>query len=130
MGTVKRFEDLEVWRRSLLLAVRVDECCSNGDLARNFGLKDQMRRAAVSVMSNIAEGFERRSAASFRYFLRIAKGSVAELRAQFYLCAERGYVDQQLANDLKEETEIISRLLATLIRYLEAGPVAKQRHGQ
>ncbi|MEO8140977.1 MAG: four helix bundle protein [Gemmatimonadota bacterium] len=126
MGTVKRFEDLEVWQRSLRLAVKIDECCSNGALARNFGLKDQMRRAAVSIMSNIAEGFERRSVASFRYFLRVAKGSAAELRAQIYLCTERGYLEQPLADNLIIESEIISRLLAALLRYLETRSTAKQ----
>ncbi len=118
MAGVRRFEDLIVWQRARRLAARVDEYCSQGALARNFGLKDQMRRAAVSMMSNIAEGFERRSSREFRYFLIIAKASSAELRSQLYLCHDRGYLVPSVADELKRETEEVSRMLAGLIRSL------------
>jgi four helix bundle protein len=77
-----------------------------------------MRRAAISVVSNIAEGFERRSPRSFSHFLLIAKGSIAELRTQLYLCADRKYLAPSLAASLNDQAAEISRMLCGLISYL------------
>jgi four helix bundle protein len=118
MTGVRRFEEFTVWQRSRRLAARIDEACSHGRLAANFGLKDQMRRAGLSIMSNIAEGFERRSPRQFRFFLVVAKGSAAELRAQLYLCLDRAYLDAVQASELLQETEEVSRMIGGLIRSL------------
>ena len=120
MAAARRFEDLRVWREARALSALIDEACSTHPLRRNFGLADQMRRAAVSIVSNIAEGFDRRSAPSFRHFLVIAKGSVAELRAQLYLCQDRGYLPPQQLESLHRRATNVSRMLLGLIRYLDA----------
>ena len=83
--TAKRFEELKVWQKAKELTNLIYQLSSSGSFARDFGLKDQMRRAAVSVMSNIAEGFESQTQALFIQFLGRAKGSVGELRAQLYI---------------------------------------------
>jgi four helix bundle protein len=119
MASVHRFEDLRVWREARALSALVDEACTTHPLRRNYGLADQMRRAAVSVVSNIAEGFDRRSAPSFRHFLLIAKGSVAELSAQLYLCHDRNYLEPMTVASLQERVTNVSRMLWGLIRYLE-----------
>jgi four helix bundle protein len=85
MTTAKRFEDLEVWQKAKELTNLVYKYSSDGVFARDFGLRDQMRRAAVSIMSNIAEGFESQTQAMFIKYLAHAKGSAGELRAQLYM---------------------------------------------
>ena len=86
----------------------------SGSFARDFALRDQMRRAAVSVMSNIAEGFERYSRTEFRHFLSIARGSASELRSQLHLAHELGYLDQGQFSTLYQQCLAISRMLARL----------------
>ena len=73
-GKVERFEDLVAWQKARVLTKAIYEMMGQGDIVKDFGLKDQMRRAAVSIMSNIAEGFERNRPAEFHQFLSIAKG--------------------------------------------------------
>jgi four helix bundle protein len=119
MAAVRRFEDLRVWLKARGLADAIDARCSEPPLSRHFVLADQMRRAALSVMSNIAEGFDLGSPRQFRHFLRIAKASAAELRSQLYLCSDRGYLDLALAARLQEETREIGRMLMALIRHLD-----------
>src|SRR5437764_15389925 len=92
MGTIRKFEEIEAWQTARQLTRRVYAASANGAFSRDFGLRDQMRRAAVSVMSNIAEGFESRTEVLFREYLGRAKGSAGELRAQFYVAEDAGYV--------------------------------------
>src|SRR6056297_609546 len=102
------FEDLGVWKRSCQLAVKVYELLAD---CRDFGLKDQMTRAAVSVPSNIAEGAERDSKQEYVRFLHIAKGSAAELRTQMYIASETGLLDKETANTFVSELKHISAML-------------------
>src|SRR3989304_2778022 len=92
MSTAKRFEDLEFWQRAKELTNLIYSYSSDGLFARDFGLRDQMRRAAVSFMSNIAEGFESQTQVLFIRFLGRAKGSAGELRAQLYIAQEQSYL--------------------------------------
>lgn len=94
MATVGRFEDLEVWQAAKALTNLVYDLTDQQTFARDYGLKDQICRAAVSVMSNIAEGFERGSDTEFRNFLVIAKGSAGEVRSQLYVARDRGYAQE------------------------------------
>jgi four helix bundle protein len=110
--TVNRFEDLAVWQEAADLAVAIYQATANGVFARDFGLRDQIQRAAVSVMSNIAEGFERYSRSELRHFLSIARGSVAEVRCQLHLAFRLGYVTQADFQLLLELCLQISRMLA------------------
>ena len=97
MSSAKRFEDLVAWQKARLLANDVYRITREGPLARDFGLRDQMQRAAVSIASNIAEGFERDTIPDFIHFLFIAKGSAGELRTQLYLALDQQLVGKDVA---------------------------------
>ncbi|MGE5249152.1 MAG: four helix bundle protein [Bacteroidota bacterium] len=119
MSTAKRFEDLEVWQRAKELTILIYRCSQDGGFARDFGLRDQMRRAAVSVMSNIAEGFESQTQLTFVQFLGRAKASAGELRAQLYVAFEQKYLTDEQFQSAYGLAEICSKQLARLIQYLE-----------
>ena len=101
------FEDLEVWKRSCQLAVRVYELIGT---SRDFSLKDQMQRSAVSIASNIAEGSER-SKKEFARFLKIASGSAAELRTQTYIASKVGIIGLEEMREVINECKEISKML-------------------
>jgi len=108
------FEDLEVWRRSCRLAV---EICTLVKGCKEYVLKDQMSRAAISIASNVAEGAERGSKAEFVRFLNIAKGSAAELRTQLYISVRLGsIISEEKATVLISEVKEISNMLQGLIK--------------
>jgi len=111
---VRRFEDLVVWKKSKDLSLAVYRITGAGAFARDFGLRDQIRRAAVSVMSNIAEGFERYSRAELRQFLSIARGSTAEVRSQLTLARELGYLQEAEHASLHDQCVELSRMLSAL----------------
>lgn len=111
---VERFEDLIAWQRARMIAQRVYMCTSREELGRDYGLKNQMRRAAVSIMSNIAEGFERGRASEFHQFLSVAKGSCAELRTQFYVALNAHYFDQDTFDDLMAGATELARIIGGL----------------
>src|SRR5215468_5829156 len=90
---IDRFEDLIAWQKSRALTGNIYQVTCEGPFARDFGLKDQIRRAAVSIMSNVAEGFERNRPGEFHQFLSVAKGSCAEVRSQLYVAHDAGYLD-------------------------------------
>ena len=112
----RSFEDLEIWQRACRVAVRVYEVLQD---CRDYGLKDQMTRAAVSIASNIAEGAERDSKAEFIRFLHIAKGSSAELRTQVYIAQQIKVVPVQLEKELISELKSISSMIHALIKSLK-----------
>ena len=95
MGRVERFEDLIAWQRARELTKQIYLISGTGDFAKDWGLRDQIRRASVSVMSNVAEGFDRAGRAEFHQFLVIAKGSCAEVRAQLYVALDAGYISKE-----------------------------------
>jgi four helix bundle protein len=111
------FEDLEVWKRGCRLAVRVYQVLAD---CRDYGLKDQMSRSAVSIPSNIAEGAERDSKPEYIRFLNIAKGSAAELRTQLYIASEVGIIPKDISVELVEETKGIAAQIQKLIGYLKS----------
>ena len=120
MGTFRRFEDIEAWQLGRELTRRVYEVTHRGDFARDFGLRDQIQRAAVSITSNIAEGFERQSRKEFVRFLLIAKGSAGEVRSQLYAALDLGYLGQDAFDSLYDLATRVSRKLAALVRYLRS----------
>jgi four helix bundle protein len=126
MTTVTRFEELDVWQRARELANLIYDLSEAGAFARDFGLRDQMRRAAVSIMSNIAEGFESRTQALFIEFLGRAKASSGELRSQLYIALDRKYLTQEEFNRAFDLAETCSKQLARLIQYLESRPNARR----
>jgi len=109
-----RFEYLEVWRRSKDLTVSIYHLTAEGVFVRDFGLRDQIRRAAISTMSNIAEGFDRYSVAEFQRFLSIARASAAEVRSQLHLARELEYAGEaECARLISAYTEL-NRMIAAL----------------
>ncbi|MBI5006916.1 MAG: four helix bundle protein [Nitrosomonadales bacterium] len=111
---ISRFEELIAWQKARELAAAIYRLTSQGAFSKDFGLKDQIQRAAVSVMSNIAEGFERGGSAEFHQFLLIAKASCAELRAQLYVALDVGYIDQAAFEKTFEQAEEVARLVGGL----------------
>jgi len=111
----KRIEDIEVWKRGCRLAVEIYRLSGKDALSKDWGLKDQMQRSAVSIPSNIAEGFERDSDAEFRRFLYIAKGSCGELRTQIYIAQALDYIDKPETQEIIQECVEISSMLHGLI---------------
>jgi four helix bundle protein len=126
MSTAKRFEELEVWQNAKELTNLIYRLSSSGAFARDFGLRDQMRRASVSIMSNIAEGFESQTQLLFIQFLNRAKGSAGELRAQLYIALEQEYMKPDDFQAGFSVAELCSKQLASFIRYLESQPNARR----
>jgi len=119
MPTIEKFEDIEAWQKSRELTRLIYRMTSQGNWAKDFGLRDQIRRAAVSVMSNIAEGFERGGSAEFCRFLTMAKGSSGEVRSQLYLALDMSYIDQREFDNACKMARITSSMIAGLIGYLK-----------
>ncbi len=111
---VKRFEDLIAWQKARLLTKAIYAVTRQGVFARDFGIRDQIRRAAVSVMSNVAEGFERGTSAEFHNYLRIAKGSCAEVRTQLYVAFDVEYIAEECFAQLLAQAEEVARVLGGL----------------
>lgn len=110
---IEKFEDLNVWKEGMQLTVdlynELKDC-------KDYGLRDQIQKSAVSIPSNIAEGFERRTNKDFIRFLYISKSSTGELRTQLYLCREVGIIPKTKSNTLIERTRKISAMNYNLIK--------------
>ena len=119
MATIERFEELDAWRSARQLTSRVYGITSGGGFSRDFGLRDQIRRAAVSVMANIAEGFESRTTPLFIELLGRARGSAGEVRAQLYVALDVGYLRVEQYEELSKLASKTSSCITGLIRYLE-----------
>lgn len=119
MAGFERFEDIEAWKRARSLTLDLYRLTSEGAWAKDFGLRDQIRRASVSVMSNIAEGFARRGDKEFRRFLSIACGSAAEVKSQLYIALDICYVKQVKFDELYGTVDEVLRMLTGLMRYLD-----------
>ena len=111
---IDQFEDFIAWQKARKLTASIYGVTSEGGFARDFGLKDQIRRAAVSSMSNIAEGFERGRPSEFHQFLSIAKGSCAELRTQLYVALDVGYINLTTFEDLMAQAIDVGQILGGL----------------
>jgi four helix bundle protein len=118
MATFKTFEEIEAWQQARELTRLVYEVSGRGAFGRDFALRDQIRRAAVSVMSNVAEGFGRGGAREFVQFLSVARGSASEVSAQFYVALDQGYVSKEGFGRLQEQAVRTGSVLSGLIRYL------------
>ena len=121
MARIEKFEDIEAWQRARQLAKAVYAVTSEGKFARDFGLRDQIQRAAVSVMSNIAEGFERGGDVEFRRFLAIAKGSAGEVKAQLYVALDAGLIDKTAFDSLYKSATETGNLIGGFMKYLSKG---------
>ncbi|MEN6357164.1 MAG: four helix bundle protein [Armatimonadota bacterium] len=120
MSVIERFEDIQSWQEARALTKQIYTLTSQGDWARDFGLRDQIRRASVSIMSNIAEGFDRRNNGDFHRFLAIAKGSAAEVKAQLYVALDMGYIDEDVFMKVYGSADKTARQIGALMNYLKA----------
>ncbi len=124
MPTIKKFEDMEIWQISRQISSHTYNLTRSEIFARDFGLSNQMRRAAVSIMSNIAEGFESRTNVLFKDYLGRAKASSGELRSQLYVAKDIGYISDVEFSQLFSLCERCTRQISRLIQYLEKQPNA------
>jgi four helix bundle protein len=114
MSRIERFEDLVAWQKARELTAAVYRAAFGGTFAKDFGLRDQIQRAAVSIMSNIAEGFERGSRSEFHQYLVIAKASAAEVRAQLYVALDAGHIDQPKFDTLMSLATEVGKIIGGL----------------
>jgi four helix bundle protein len=110
------FRELRVWQEAKRLALEIYRLTASGSLSKDFGLKDQMQRAAVSVASNISEGYERKSDAEFVRFLYISKGSLSELITQLEIAKEVGFIPEELFLPLDDQCNKVGAMLTKLIQ--------------
>jgi four helix bundle protein len=118
VAAIGKFEDIEAWQGARALVKALYEVTGQGAFARDLALRDQLRRAAVSVMSNIAEGFERDGDREFRQFLTIAKASAGEVRSLLYVALDLEYIDGEKLKSLSDQARVLSRQIARFIAYL------------
>jgi four helix bundle protein len=111
---LRRFEELIAWQKARDLTRAIYATTSQRSFNQDYGFRDQLRRASVSTMANIAEGFERGGRAEFHQFLSVAKGSCAELRSHLYVAADTGILDQKHFTELLAEAEQVSRIVGAL----------------
>ena len=122
MAVITRFEDLQVWISSRILTRKVYQIKKTGPFSRDYGLRDQIRRAAVSTMSNIAEGFDSNTRALFISYLGRARASIGEIRCQLYIALDLEYITELQFRDLEKNARDCSRQLFGFIKYLRSQP--------
>ncbi len=120
MATIKRLEDLEVWKKARALSIQIYELTFTKPLSQDFRLRDQMRGAVGSIMDNIAEGFDRGGRLEFINSLGIAKGETGELKSQLYRCLDVKYISKKCFEKLYEHTDEVAKMIAGLIEYLNS----------
>lgn len=117
---IKNFEDLEIWKLARSLTHEIYTIVRTSKLSRDYGLREQMQRAAVSIMSNVAEGFERGGNQEFVQFLYVAKASCGELRSQLYVALDQEYIDQRIMDKSVATLKRLSVMIKHLIDHLKA----------
>lgn len=128
MAKITRFEDLISWQKARELNQLVYRVSRTGAFAKDFGLREQIRRASVSVMSNIAEGFERGGDKEFIQYLSTAKGSCGELRAQLYAALDERYLTDQEFQQAYDTSSEVSRLISGFMNYLQGSPLRGNKY--
>jgi four helix bundle protein len=123
MATFKTLEQIDAWKKSRELTKQIYRITGQRAFARDYGLKDQIRRACVSVMSNIAEGFERSGSGEFTQFLAIAKGSAGEVRSQLYVALDQAYLRQEEFDTVSRDAMEVRRMLSGLMSYLRRSSI-------
>jgi four helix bundle protein len=118
MGTIKNFEELDIWNMSREL---VNLLYSDFREVRDFTFKDQITRAGISVMNNVAEGFCRNSDAEFRHFLNISKGSSGEVKSMYYIAEDQKYIPPETASERRIKAQKLMNAIAGLMKYLRSG---------
>ncbi len=118
MNKIQRFEDIIAWQKARVLIREIYGCTKMGIFARDFGLRDQIQRASVSTMSNIAEGFERGGDKEFIQFLSNSKGSCGEVKSHLYVALDQKYITQDAFDQLYTQASDVSKLVSGFMAYL------------
>ena len=118
MSTVKRFEDLECWKEARVLVNKVCALTNKGKFSKDFELKNQVRRSAVSIMANVAEGFHRNSNKDFMTFLDYSRSSIAETLSHWYVALDQEYIDPAELQTVKSQSDLVWKKINNLIAYL------------
>jgi len=116
---INRFEDIEAWQKSRDIVNSIYEIPNKSSFSKDFALRDQIRRAAISIMSNISEGFSRESDKEFIRFLFIAKASASEVQSQLFIAKDQGYINETEFNEIYDNLDHCSRQISNLISYLK-----------
>jgi len=116
---IERFEDIQAWQKARELVTRIYNVPNKSDFAKDYSLKDQLRRASVSVMSNISEGYARQTDKEFAQFLYIALGSTAEVQSLLYAAQDLKYISKEESDNIYELSSEVARLVAGFTKYLQ-----------
>ncbi|TRZ94628.1 MAG: four helix bundle protein [Dehalococcoidia bacterium] len=116
---IERFEDIQAWQKARELVNRIYSTTNKGDFAKDCSLKDQLRRASISVMSNISEGYARQTDKEFAQFLYIASGSTAEVQSLLYAVQDLNYISKEEFDNIYELSSEVARLIAGFRKYLQ-----------
>lgn len=127
---IESFEDIASWQKARELTKLIYRHAKSGEFRRDFSLRDQICRASTSIMSNIAEGFERGGDKEFLQFLSTAKGSCGEVRSDLYVALDQDYMTQTQFEELRQMTISISRLIAGFMKYLQQSQLRGSKYNQ
>lgn len=130
MTTLEKFEDIRAWQKAREMTTMIYMLTSERPFLKDYGLCNQIQRASVSVMSNIAEGFERGGNKEFIQFLSIAKGSVAEVESQLYVAMDNQYITQIQFETILKITKDVKSLISGFMRYLKKSDYKGQKFKQ
>ncbi|KKP57981.1 MAG: Ribosomal protein S23 [Candidatus Moranbacteria bacterium GW2011_GWF1_34_10] len=123
---IQKFEESNIWKISLVITKNIYDLTAKGDFSKDYGLRDQIRRATVSISSNIVEGFEKNNNNEFVRFLKIAKGSSGEVRNQLYIALAINYISQEEFDNLNTKLENIANQIGGFIVYLQKKKINKE----
>ncbi len=118
MPTFKRFEEIQAWQKAREITKKIYSMSNKDAFAKDFSLRDQMKRASVSIMANIAEGHGRRTNTEFANFLNVARGSAIELQSHLYVALDLNYINKNEFNDVYERLDEVSGMTLSLAQYL------------
>jgi four helix bundle protein len=128
MTTFSTFEEIGAWKEARILIRSIYNASNTGPFSRDYPFRDQARRASVSILANIAEGFERSGTAEFVNFLAIAKGSAGEVRALLYVALDQGYITEDSFRKLTDLTIKIIRMIGSLMIYLRKSGIKGKKY--
>jgi len=128
MATIQSFEEIEAWQKARELTRQIYSLSSQGSFSKDFRLRDQIRDASVSIMSNIAEGFERGGTKEFVQFLAIAKGSAGEIRSQLYVTLDQRYITKETFSRLYALASETGRMIGGLMNYLRKSGIKGSKY--
>lgn len=120
MATIRRFEDLECWQEARIFVSRIYDLTAKADFNKDFELKNQIKRSAISIMANIAEGFHRNSTKDFMKFLDYSRSSLAESLSHCYVALDQKYISKEEMDSISAQIEVMGKKINRLVKYLNS----------